>query len=53
MNIGVEENMIAKIKLDFSESSLPYFVDLANYPTLEHSAMKEHIDRVGVVFYKK
>lgn len=47
MNENVSEDVILKLKTDFEESSLPYHVDIVNYPTLTESTLKEHIDRVG------
>lgn len=35
------------------ESQLPYFFDIINYASIESSELKEHIDRVGIVIYKK
>jgi predicted nucleotidyltransferase len=53
MNNGVSLKIISKIKSDFEESSLPYKVDLALYPSLKNPELKEHIDRVGKLFYQK
>lgn len=53
MNDGVTTDLIARLHGEFEESSLPYFVDLVNYPTLTHHALKDHIDRVGVELYHK
>jgi uncharacterized protein len=53
MDKGVTETIIAKLKSDFEESSLPYNVDVINYHTLKHSELKSHIDRVGGLFYQK
>ncbi|MCK5915616.1 MAG: nucleotidyltransferase domain-containing protein [Deltaproteobacteria bacterium] len=50
MDSGVDDSVLCKLNNDFSDSCLPYFVDLIYYPTLENSALKEHIDRVGVSF---
>lgn len=47
MNENVSEDIILKLISDFQESSLPYPVDIVNYPTLTQPALKEHIDRVG------
>ena len=52
MNKGVNIDTIFKIKREFEESSLPYFVDLINYFELEHKELREHIDRIGIEFYK-
>ncbi|MCK5682446.1 nucleotidyltransferase domain-containing protein [bacterium] len=46
----VNETLLYKIKADFSDSSLPYFIDLICYSSLKNSALKEHIDRVGISF---
>ncbi len=32
---------------------IPYFVDVIDYLSLQHPDLKEHIDRVGIEFYKK
>jgi predicted nucleotidyltransferase len=34
-----------------SESFLPYFFDLVHYETIENSELKEHIDRIGKIFF--
>lgn len=51
MNDGVTERLMAKILSEFEESSLPYFVDFINYPTLTHHKLKEQIEQSGVEFY--
>ncbi len=43
-------------KLHFAlneESLLPYKIDLIHYETLQEQALKEHIDRVGVLIYTR
>ena len=42
---------LRKIKSDFSDSSLPYNVDLVNFTTLTNEELKNHILRVGRPFY--
>jgi predicted nucleotidyltransferase len=32
---------------------IPYHVDVIDYASLNHPELKEHIDRVGVVFFQK
>lgn len=32
---------------------LPWMIDLSIFATLSHSALQEHIERVGVVFYER
>lgn len=34
------------------ELPIPYMVDIVDYNSLNHQELKEHIDRVGIVFYK-
>lgn len=35
------------------EIPIPYHVDLICYNTLVHAELKDHIDRVGLVFYEQ
>ena len=35
------------------ETTLPYFFDLVNYNEISHPELKDHIDRVGLLFYSK
>jgi uncharacterized protein len=51
MNKGVTKDTLMKLKADFEESSLPYFVEVVYYPAIEHTDLKEHIDRVGIALY--
>lgn len=51
-NEGVDNKTIGRIKGDFEESSLPYRVDIVSYPALSNKDLKDHIDRIGVLFYK-
>ena len=51
MNPGVSHLTISRIKSDFSESSLPYRVDVVDFTKLEDADLKSHIERVGEGFY--
>lgn len=53
MNPGVSDAIIVALKRDFADSSLPYFVDVVNDHSLQHNDLKNHIDRVGVPFYRR
>jgi predicted nucleotidyltransferase len=53
MNSDIPEETLIKIQNDFKESDLPYFVDLVNFQSLQHNELKDHISRVGVLFYQK
>ncbi len=35
------------------ELPIPYQVDIVDYHSIDNSAFKEHIDRVGLLFYSK
>lgn len=35
------------------QGPLPYFFDIIDYTHLNHKGLKEHIDRVGRIIYKK
>ena len=48
MSAGVSDKTIRNIKAEIEESSLPYFVDITNFTTLNHKELAEHIQRVGV-----
>ena len=47
MDENIQYQTLRDIKSDMSDSSLPYHVDLINFPTLTNQALKEHILRVG------
>lgn len=53
MNEGVSVKSIRAITALLSESSLPYRVDLVNFPALSYPDFIEHINRVGRLIYKK
>jgi predicted nucleotidyltransferase len=42
-----------QIELAIDDLMLPYKIDLSIYSRLNNSSLIEHIDRVGLVFYKK
>lgn len=35
------------------ESPMPYFFDILDYSHLDHRELKDHIDRVGIVFFTR
>jgi predicted nucleotidyltransferase len=52
MNEGVNDTLVSKLKSDFEDSSLPYRVDLVNFHATDRSDLKDHIQRVGKLFYE-
>lgn len=53
MNTGASMETVCRIKGELEESSLPYLIDLVNYPEVKHREFREHIESVGIEFYKK
>ncbi len=53
MNTGLDPVTVRKDNSDCEESSLPYRVDLVDYHRIVHAQLKEHIDRIGLPFYRK
>jgi predicted nucleotidyltransferase len=51
MNDGIDLGSVQMLSALFRESSLPYAVDLVDYAQLKHSEFREHIERVGKLFY--
>lgn len=49
----IDRFLIADLLLDLEDSDIPYKVDLQSYHELKNRKLIEHIDRVGVVVYKK
>ncbi len=51
MNEGVSDDDLLNLQSAFEESLLPYFVDVINFPELDHESLKHHILRVGKPIY--
>ena len=45
----VTEQDVGRIAVAFSESLLPFTVDLVRYDCISNPALKAHIDRVGII----
>ena len=46
-------NLLGTIAARLDESSIPYQVDLSLWNRLDHTKLREHIERVGVIFYQR
>ena len=46
-------NALGSIAGRLDESPIPYQVDLSIFNQLKHDGLREHIERVGVVFYER
>lgn len=44
---------LGDINFELDDLLLPYGIDLLIFDTLDHAPLREHIERVGVVFYRR
>ncbi len=49
----VNLSIVNKISMELDELLLPYTIDLSIYHQIGNTDLIDHIERVGVVFYKK
>ena len=47
------ESILPSLADDLDGLTLPYFFDLVIYNTIDNERLKEHIDRVGITWYKR
>jgi len=45
--------LLATIAGELEELPLPYLFDIQDYSEIQHSPLRDHIDRVGVTLYLK
>jgi len=50
---GLDLNEQMDIAMELDDLLLPYMIDLSLFESLNHPELKEHIERVGQVFYEK
>jgi len=50
---GISSKELGDIAFELDELLLPYSIDLLVFDRLEYAALREHIERVGVVFYQR
>lgn len=50
---GLTPDQLAAITEEIDDLLLPYTVDLSIFDDLDHAKLREHIERVGVVFYQR
>lgn len=46
-------HLIGQLLLEIDDSDLPYQVDLQDYNKIKNSALRNHINRVGQLLYKR
>jgi uncharacterized protein len=50
---GLDLRIVGEIAAKLDESPIPYQVDLSIFDRLDHVELREHIERVGVLFYQR
>jgi predicted nucleotidyltransferase len=45
--------LLSNVAEELEESSIPYTVDLSFFDHIDNQGLREHIQRVGVVFYER
>ena len=50
---GLKYEDMIRIAGELDDSSIPYLVDLSIFNQLNHAKLKDHIQRVGKVFYQR
>ncbi|MEQ1555843.1 MAG: nucleotidyltransferase domain-containing protein, partial [Gallionella sp.] len=53
MGAALTADMQYEIFSELDELLLPYSIDLSLYAQLDHRALRDHIERVGVVLYAR
>ena len=53
MGTALDNKVLSEVAWALDESSIPYTVDLSWFAKIENPALREHIERVGLVFYCK
>lgn len=46
-------SILGEIAAKLDESPIPYQVDLSIFDRIDHLGLREHIERIGVLFYKR
>jgi predicted nucleotidyltransferase len=46
-------SLVSEIAARLEELPIPYQIDLTAWEHIDHTPLKEHIERVGVVFYQR
>ncbi len=50
---SLNHQTLSAIAGELDDSPIPHTVDLSIYAELNHPKLREHIDRIGVVFYER
>lgn len=50
---GLNQSILLKIIGELDDLLLPWMIDISIFSTLDHVKLREHIERVGVIFYQR
>jgi uncharacterized protein len=50
---ALDHNTLSAITWALNDSDIPYTVDVSLFEEIDSPALREHIERVGVVFYER
>lgn len=50
---GLDQQLLLSVAMALDDSDIPYTVDLSLFEHIENPALREHIERVGMVFYER
>ena len=50
---NLTSKVIGEIADQLDDLLLPYTIDLSNFEALNHDTLREHIERVGKIFYER
>jgi predicted nucleotidyltransferase len=53
MGDALDYKILSAVAWALDESLIPYTVDLSLFEKIQNPALREHIERVGVVFYQQ
>lgn len=53
MGKNIRHKTMLKLKSNLNALNFPYTFDVVIYSTIDEPALKDHIDRVGLTFYKR
>ncbi len=48
----VDASLLFRLEDELDELMLPYKIDLSVYEQIDNERLKEHIDRIGILFYE-
>ncbi len=50
---GLSQETLMDVSIALDDLLLPYTIDLSIYASLDSHALREHIDRIGLIFYQR